>query len=320
MKVLVTGATGFIGRTLCPLLCDRGFAVRAAARSEFALGPDMEFAQIDELGPTTDWSAAILRVDAVVHLAGRAHVLGETGADEAAKIRTVNVEGSVHLAREAARAGVRRFVFVSSAKVHGEQSIGRAWIEQDAPAPQNPYARSKLEAEQALDRLARTTDLEVVILRPPLVYGPGVKGNFLRLLQTLDRGWPIPLGAIRNRRSLVYVGNLADAIATCVRHPRAGNRKFLVADGKDVSTPKLVRRLAAALGRPARLVNVPVWVLRLGALLLGRRADFDRLAGDFAIDASALRRELGWRPPFSFEEGIRATAEWYLSEDHRSRG
>jgi nucleoside-diphosphate-sugar epimerase len=313
MKVLVTGATGFIGRSLCPVLRSRGFAVRAAVRGHAALPADIEIARIDALGPATRWSAAVSGADAIVHLAGRAHVLGNTGADEASKVRAVNVEATVHLARAAIRAGVRRLVFVSTAKVHGEQNAGRPWTEQDPPVPQDLYAASKWEAEQALAHIARTTALEVVVLRPPLVYGPGVKANFLRLLRTVDRGLPVPLGAIRNRRSLVYVGNLADAVATCLDRPTAANRTFLVSDGEDVSTPELIRRVAAALDRPARLVSVPLWMLRLGARLLGRGADFERLAGDLAVDASAIRRDLGWQPPYSMQAGLAETARWYRS-------
>ena len=311
----MTGATGFIGRALCPLLLRCGFEVCAAVRGNVAgIEPGIEAIRINALVPETDWSAAMQRCDAVVHLAGLAHVLGERGADAAARIRAVNVEATEHLARAAAHAGVRRLVFVSSAKVHGDRSVDRPWTEQDSPKPQDPYSRSKWEAEQALESVLRTTALEMTILRPPLVYGPGVKANFLRLLKTIDRGLPIPLGAIRNQRSLIYVGNLADAIACSLRHPGAANRTFLVTDGKDVSTPQLIRYVAAALGRPARLINVPARMLGLAASVLGRRADFDRLVGNFVVDSSAIRRDLGWTPPETFEEGIRATAEWYLRE------
>jgi len=313
MKVLVTGATGLIGRALCPLLRSRGFAVRAAVRGRAALAADIEVATIDALGPATHWSAAVSGADAIVHLAGRAHVLGDVGPDEAATVHAMNVEATAHLARAATRAGVRRFVFVSTAKVHGEQNVGGPWIEQDPPAPQDLYAQSKWEAEQTLTQLSRTSALEVVILRPPLVYGPGVKANFLRLLRTVDRGLPVPLGAIRNRRSLVYVDNLADAIATCLDRPAAANRTFLVSDGEDVSTPELIRRVAAALDRPARLVSVPLWMLRVGARMLGRSADFERLAGDLAVDASAIRRDLRWQPLHSMQAGLEATAKWYRS-------
>jgi nucleoside-diphosphate-sugar epimerase len=321
MKVLVTGATGFIGQGLCPVLRSRGFEVRAAVRGDMAaVSPGIESIQIGALGPATDWTSAMADRDAVVHLAGLAHVLGARDGDEAARIRAVNVDGTEQLARVAVRCGVRRFVFISSAKVHGERSADRTWTEQDAPGPQDPYSRSKWEAEQALVRVARSTALETTILRPPLVYGLGVKANFLRLLKTVDRGLPIPLGAIRNRRSLVYVGNLVDAIASSLRHPAAANRTFLISDGADVSTPQLIRCVAAALGRPARLVNVPVWMLGLAASVLGRRVDFDRLAGNFAVDVSAFCHALGWTPPHTFEQGIRATAEWYLRESGRQRG
>jgi len=321
MKVLVTGATGFVGRALCPLLLRCGFEVCAAVRgSASAIASGIEPIRINALGPETDWSAATSGCDAVVHLAGLAHVLSKCGADEAKRIHEVNVEATEHLARAAARYRVRRFVFISSAKVHGERSTDRPWTELDAPAPQDPYAHSKWEAEQALQNVANATALKVTILRPPLVYGRGVKANFLRLLNTVDRGLPIPLGAIRNQRSLIYVGNLADAIVSSLRHSDAANRTFLVADGTDVSTPQLIRCVAAAFGRRARLVNVPVWMLGLAATLLGRRADFDRLAGDFAVDSSAIRRELGWTPPHTFEDGIRVTAEWYLKECRRYHG
>ena len=195
MKVLVTGATGLIGSALCPLLRRGGFEVRAAVRGDMAaVSPGIESIQIGALGPATDWTSAMADRDAVVHLAGLAHVLGERDADEATRIRAVNVEGTEHLARAAARCGVRRFVFISSAKVHGERNADRPWNEQNAPGPQDPYSQSKWEAEQALVRVAQSTALETTILRPPLVYGPGVKANFLRLLKTVDRGLPIPLG------------------------------------------------------------------------------------------------------------------------------
>jgi nucleoside-diphosphate-sugar epimerase len=318
MTILVTGATGFIGRALCPVLRGRGFEVRAAVRGWAGLAPDIELAEIEDIGPGTRWSAAVSGTDAIVHLAGRAHVLGRRSADEAAKVRALNVDGTSHLARAAARAGVRRFVFVSTAKVHGEESAGWPWTEEDSPAPQDLYAQTKWEAEEALADVARTTSLEVVVLRPPLVYGPGVKANFLRLLRTVERGIPVPLGAVRNQRSLIYVGNLADAITLCLGHPAAANRTFLVSDGEDVSTPELIRRVAAAMDRPARLVSVPVWMLRLGASLIGRGADFDRLAGDFALDASAIRRDLGWRPPHSMRSGLAETAKWYRAQDELS--
>jgi len=314
----VTGATGFIGRALCPLLRRCGFEVGTAVRRSVAeIQSGIEVIRIDAIGPETDWSAAVCGRDAVVHLAGLAHVLGQRDAGDAKRIHAINVEATERLARAAARAGVRRFVFVSSAKVHGDRSIDRPWSELDAPRPQDAYVQSKWEAEQALELVARTTELEVTILRPPLVYGPGVKANFLRLLNTVYRGLPIPLGAIRNQRSLIYVGNLTDAIVNSLQHPGAANRTFLVADNKDVSTPELIRCIAAALNRTARLVAVPVWMLGHVASVLGRRVDFDRLAGSFAVDSSAFRRELGWTAPHTFEEGIRATVEWYIKEFRR---
>lgn len=318
-RVLVTGANGFVGTALCRALVDKGWAVRAAVRDASAREafrsafPSLPCVTVGEVGPDTDWAGALEGCTAVVHLAARVHMMNDTAADALAEFRRVNRDGTRRLVQSAARVGVRRLIFVSTIKVHGEASTGAGFRESDLPAPDDPYAVSKWEAEQAIEEVATAAGLEFVILRPPLVYGPGVGANFLRVLRTVDRGDPVALGSVRNRRSLLYVGNLADAIATCLDHPAAAGRTFLVTDGEDVSTPELFRRVGAALERPARLNNVPVFVLRLGASLLGRGADVARVTGDLVADSSAIRRDLGWEPRYTMQEGLTETARWYRS-------
>lgn len=254
----------------------------------------------------TDWHAALTGCQAVVHLAARVHIMHDMVDDPLALYRTTNTDATLNLARQAARAGVKRFVFVSSIKVNGE---GRdtAYTETDAPAPEDAYAISKWEAEQGLWQIARETGLEVVVLRPPLVYGPGVKANFRRLLDTVARGWPLPLGAIENRRSLLYLGNFVDAIRVCVEHPAAAGQTFLVDDGQPVSTPELVRAVAHAMARPARLLAIPVGLLEFAGALFGRRTAVARLTGSLWVDSALIRTRLGWMPPYSMAAGLAAT-------------
>lgn len=288
--ILVTGATGFVGRALCPALAAAGRTVRAAGRAETGA-----------IGPGTDWSALLSGVDTVVHLAARVHVMRETAADPAAEFDRVNRDGTAGLARAAAAAGVRRFVFLSTVKVHGESS-GRA-LSADAPArPADDYARSKWAAELALAETARK--METAVLRPPLVYGPGVAGNFITLMDLVARGMPLPLAGIDNRRSLIALDNMVAAILWALDAPPGA---YLPADGEDLSTPALVRRLAAAMARPARLFAAPESALRLAARLLGREPTFDRLAGSLTVDA----RLPGWRPAVTVDRALAATAAWY---------
>jgi nucleoside-diphosphate-sugar epimerase len=249
----------------------------------------------------------------VVHLAARVHVLREHSSDPLAEFRRVNRAGTRRLAEAAMAAGVERFVFVSTVKVHGEVSPGRPLVESDRLAPSDAYSISKYEAEQELADVCGRSGMRLTTLRPPLVYGPGVGGNFARLLKAVDRGVPLPFGALRNRRSMVYVENLADAIAAAIEARAANGGTYLVSDGEDVSTPELVRRPAAALGRRTRLLDVPVWLLRAGASVFGRARDFDRLVGDLAVDSGAIRRALAWTPPFSMSDGLAATAQRYRS-------
>jgi nucleoside-diphosphate-sugar epimerase len=312
LSVLVTGASGFVGRALCGRLVAQGRAVRAAMRSEASAPalPGCEPVTVGEIGPQTDWREALRGVDTVAHLAARVHVMREAGVQPLADYRRVNVEGTLRLARSAAAAGVRLLVFLSSVKVNGEAS-SRPLVEADAPAPSDAYGISKWEAEQELSGLARETGLRIVILRPPLVYGPRVKANFLRLMQAVARGVPLPLASIDNRRSLVYLGNLVDAIGACLTHPRVAGGTYFVSDGEDLSTPELVRRLAAALSVRPHLWPMPPALLRGLGALTGRRAAVERLTGSLQVEIAALRREAGWSPPFTVEQGLAETARWF---------
>ena len=302
-KVLVTGATGFIGSALCGQLRAAGHTIIAAVRRSSG-SPD-EVA-IGEMNSFTNWRSVLAGCDTVIHLAARVHVMNDSTENPLALYRATNTEATLNLARQASHAGVKRFVFISTIKVNGE---GRdaAYRETDVPAPEDAYAISKWEAEQGLQRIAQETGLEVVILRPPLVYGPEVKANFLRLMKTIQRGWPLPLGAIHNRRSLLYLGNFVDAIRLCVEHPTAAGQTFLLDDGQAVSTPELIRAVARAMGRPARLLAVPVGVLAFMGALLGKRAAVARLTGSLHVDSSAIRSRLGWTPPYSMDAGLAAT-------------
>ena len=307
MKALVTGATGFIGNALCKHLSAHGHQVIRAVRRDATLSGDILFSQIDG---ATDWAEALTGCDVVVHLAARVHVMNDTAQDPQALYQATNTDATLNLARQAAQAGVKRFVYVSSIKVNGE---GRdtPYRETDAAAPEGAYALSKWEAEQGLQRIAADSGLEVVILRPPLVYGPGVKANFQQLLRMVEGGWPLPLGAIDNRRSFLYLGNFLDAIRLCIEHPAAAGQTFLLDDGQAVSTPELIRALSHAMGRRACLLAVPVKVLELAGTLLGKRAAVARLTGSLYVDSSAIRSRLGWTPPNTLQQGLAATvAEW----------
>lgn len=307
--VLVTGANGFIGRALCDVLAASGRRVRKAVRMPVPGLPDAM--AVGDIGANTDWRTALKGVSGVVHLAARTHVLRETGTDPLAEYRKINVSGTECLARSAAAGGVRRLVFVSSVKVNGERTEERPFTENGAPRPEDAYGISKWEAEQALSRIAADTGLEVVVLRPPLVYGPGVKGNFLRLINLVARGVPLPLGAVDNRRSFIYSGNLTGAITTALDASQAAGRTYLVSDGEDVSTPDLVRGLARALGVKPRLLALPLAALGLAATLAGKGAEFARLTGSLQVDSARIRRELDWEPRYGLTQGLTETVGWY---------
>ncbi|MGH7512774.1 MAG: UDP-glucose 4-epimerase family protein [Gemmatimonadales bacterium] len=308
-RVLVTGASGFIGRALCDTLSARGMSVRAAVRRPSSMTGDVRM--VGEIGPDTEWRRALHGMDAVVHLAARVHVMRDAAADPLAAFRAVNVAGTERLARECAGSQVRRLVFVSSIKVNGERTLGRPFSEADPPAPEDAYGVSKLEAEQALQRVAAATGLEAVIVRPCLVYGPGVRGNLGRLLAMIERGVPLPLASVNNRRSLIGLTNLCDLLAPCVTHPAAAGETWLASDGEDLSTPELIRALAAGAGRTARLVPFPPRWLELAARLAGARGAYDRVCGSLQADSSKARRSLDWRPPLSAMEGLRLTGAWH---------
>jgi nucleoside-diphosphate-sugar epimerase len=303
--VLVTGAGGFVGHGLLAELTQRGILVRGVARRVRSSPACNDVTCHGDIGPTTDWVNALLGITSVVHLAARVHVMQDETADPLAAFRAVNVDGTLNLARQAAVAGVKRFVFISSVKVNGERTLpGQPFTEADTPSPQDAYAMSKYEAEQGLRQIAANTAMEVVIIRPPLVYGPGVKANFAALLKAVQRGWPLPLGAVPNLRSMVTLDNLVNFIVTCVSHPQAANQTFLVSDGQDLSTTDLVKGLAKAAGMSERLLPIPVWALRVGASLMGKSDAVQRLCGNLQVDISKARTLLGWVAPFSVAQGL----------------
>lgn len=314
---MVTGANGFVGQPLCAAILKQGWHTRGVLRSVRQAQAGMDDIIIGDINNETDWSHALTGVSVIIHLAARVHVMKDAAADPLTEFRRVNRDGTANLAQQAAHAGVKRLVYVSSVKVNGENTPSRGesnakyFSETATPNPQDPYGQSKREAEQALHRIAQQTGLEVVIVRPPLVYGAGVKGNFLQLLKVVGKGIPLPLASVNNRRSLLYVGNLVDALITCATHPAAAGQTYLVSDGEDISTPDLLRRLAAALGVPARLFPCPSSLLRLAATMAGKSAQAERVLGSLQVDSDKMRRDLNWRPPYSLQQGLQATADWY---------
>ena len=304
-RVLVTGGGGFVGGQLCARLARDGFDVRASVRRRTLLDvANVECIRV-ELTPETDWSRYLAGVDAVVHVAARAHMTRDRPEDPLAEFRRVNTVSTLCLARQAAAAGVRRFVFLSSIGVNGSETEERPFSELDPARPHSPYALSKHEAELGLRDIAEITGMAVVVIRPPLVYGPGAPGNFGALMRAVARKWPMPLGAIKNRRSFIGVDNLVDFICTCLQHPRAANETFLVSDGEDVSTPELIRRLAASMCRPARLIPIPAVALRAAAEMLGKRETVRALCGSLQVDIGKARQTLGWAPTTTLDEGLR---------------
>lgn len=305
--VMVTGATGFIGRALVSRLArDLRFSVRAAARNETAEWPKAIVpVQMGDLANTQDYGESLRGVSCLIHAAAHVHVRSPGERSHAVLFRNINAEGTQRLAEQAADMGVRRLVFLSSIKVNGERTDpGTPFRSSDDPRPRCAYGVSKWEAEQALARVSQKTGLEVVVIRPPLVYGPGVKANFLRLMRLIHRGWPLPLADVHNRRSMVAIDNLLDLLIRCVDHPAAANRTFLVSDGVDLSTPELIRGLAEAMGRTPRLFGAPVSLLRGVARLSGRLEEFERLTSSLQADIHPTRETLGWAPPVSVREGL----------------
>lgn len=313
--VLVTGGSGFLGGALCRALSGQK-NVRAAVRklSSTKLTANVEEV-VGELSEAFDWSRALSEVGSVVHCAARVHVMRETSEDPQKEFRATNVEGTMNLARHAVKAGVRRFIFISSIGVNGGETKGKPFSAFDIPAPHTPYAASKFEAEIGLLTLAEETGLEVVIIRPPMIYGPDAPGNFAALMKALDSRIPLPLASIlNNRRSYVYLDNVIDLVKTCIDHPAAANQTFLVSDDEDLSTAALLRSMASALGRSPRLIPLPAGLIALGAALVGRPAIAQRLCGSLQLDINKTKTLLGWSPPVSVEEGLRITAEHWLKK------
>lgn len=315
-NVLLTGATGFVGRALVArLLTDNVLLTAAVRKKATVLGKQAKQVVVPELTAQSEWQPALAGQDVVIHSAARVHVMNDQSADPLAEFRKTNVDGTLNLARQAAASGVKRFIFISSIKVNGEGTApGRPYNAFDTPVPQDPYGISKMEAEEGVRLIAQETGMEVVIIRPVLVYGPEVKANFRSMMNWMNKGVPLPLGAIHNKRSLVSLDNLVDLIVTCIDHPAAANQTFLVSDDEDLSTTEMLRRMARALGKPARLIPVPSAWLESGAALLGKRAVAQRLCGSLQVDIRHTRETLNWTPPVSVDEGFRATAAAFLNE------
>ncbi len=313
--ILVSGANGFVGESLCIELLRQGQAVRAAVRCAKIPVANSETVSIGEITHETDWTDALSGTRVVIHLAARVHVMEDSSIDALSEFRKVNVEGTLNLARQAIAAGVKRFIFISSIKVNGESTcFGHPYTAEDESAPIDSYGISKYEAEEALRQLAKETGLEIVIIRPPLVYGPGVKANFHSIMYWLEKGIPLPLGAIDNKRSFIALDNLVDLIVTCTTHPSAANQTFLAADGEDLSTTELLQRLGIALGKPARLLPISVWFLNTTAILLGKHDVAQRLCNSLQVDAGKTYKLLDWQPPVSVDDALKKTAADFLQK------
>lgn len=327
-NILVTGANGFVGQALCQALTQKGYLVRGAFRdaSKFVKASDkMGCVAVGEIDERTDWSEAVHGIDCVVHLAARVHTMQENAADPLLEYRKINTDGLKRLLDFVGRAGVRRMIYVSTIKVNGERTTAKSFSEEDPVAPEDAYAQSKWEAERILLAKAKETGLEVIILRIPLVYGPGVKANFLSLLKWVDRGSYLPFGAVKNQRSFLFLGNLVDAIIQSINAQQLTKEIFLLSDGEDVSTPELIRHVACALDRPPRFLFMPVFLLNgLGIIgdviekIMGKAMPIDskkigRLIDSLCVDSSKFRRAISWQPPYRMAEGLAITAKWYLT-------
>jgi nucleoside-diphosphate-sugar epimerase len=314
--ILVTGSSGFVGQSLIKRLTtefEPSSIIAVVRKQPLDLDVRVRCIEIGDLSNEINLSQMLQEVDVVVHCAGRAHVMNDRSPDALAEFRSVNVQGTVNLARQAAEAGVKRFIFLSSIKVNGELTeMGKPFTADDEPAPEDPYGISKYEAERALRQIGSDSGIELVIIRPPLVYGPGVKANFESMMKWLDKGIPLPLGAIKgNRRSLVALDNLIDLIITCLSHPNAANQIFLVSDGEDISTTVLLSKMGEALGRPARLFYMPLALLKVGALLMRKKTIYQRLTGSLQLDITKTQKLLDWTPPVTLDEGLRRVARGF---------
>lgn len=320
-SILITGATGFVGSRLAGFLSSQfpEMELRLAVRrrpDELQVPSVLSVGSIEVVGdinPYTNWSNALIGVDVVIHLAARVHVMNDVVLDPIEEYRNANTLATSHLAGEAAKAGVKRFIYLSSIKVNGEETTpGQSYSEESTPAPIDPYGVSKWEAEQGLEKVCAQTGMEFVIIRPPLIYGPGVKANFEKLMGLVAKGMPLPLGAVDNQRSMLALDNLVSFISEVISHPLAANQRFLLSDGKDVSTTQLLKLLAKGMGKSIWLLPIPVSILRTAAQVFGATAAADRLLGSLQIDSSKARELLHWQPPLSVEEGIVIAAKAYL--------
>lgn len=310
MKLLLTGGSGFLGSRVYEVAKTQGLEARCVVRKPM-LGDSAVI--VAEINSQTDWSGAFEGIHCVVHCAARVHQMNESATNALEAYREVNTLGTLNLARQAAQAGVKRFIFISSIKVNGEYSQLDHQFQPDlAHIPDDPYGLSKYEAEVQLRELAKETGIEVVIIRPPLVYGPGVKANFLSMMRWVEKGIPLPLGAIHNRRSLVYVDNLVDLILTCCKHPEAAGETFLISDGQDVSTTQLLKAVALSMNKRARLIPIPMSIIEFAAQVIGKPQISQRLCGSLEVDISHTRKILDWEPPVTFEQGIKRTVQAYL--------
>lgn len=311
MVILLTGASGFVGKAVIKTAQSRGHKIRPVYRSMDSAKEHPDAVLVSRLDSSADWSHALQGVDVVIHAAARTHIIRDEALDPLAEYRCVNVEGTLNLARQSAAAGVRRFVFISSIKVNGEATAPcRPFSADDTPAPEDAYGLSKAEAEEQLKLLARETRMTVTMIRPPLIYGPGVKGNFASLISWVRRGLPLPLGGVtNNRRSLVGIDNLVDLILVCADHPKAANQIFLISDGEDLSTTEIIRKIGNALERPARLLCVPAGVISFMAELLGKETIAQRLLGSLQVDICKTSELLDWKPSVAVDEGLRRAVE-----------
>lgn len=305
--VLLTGSNGFVGRHLINFLSENDINFVGVLRALPTSKAD-NMIPIGDINSSTDWSDVLKERQVIIHMAARAHIMKDKAVDPLIEYREVNTAGTLNLARQAAVAGVKRFIFISSIKVNGETTTSLpAYIETDEPAPQDPYGISKMEAETGLRKIANETGMEVVIIRSPLVYGPGVKANFYNLMKLANTCVPLPFGAIHNARSMVYVGNLVDFVVKCIDHPAAGNQTFLLSDGRDLSLAELLSLLRSSMKKPARLVSIPALLFRIAGLITGKSTLVDRLVGSLQVDTSKACELLDWQPPYTVEQGIEAT-------------
>jgi len=312
LKIALTGASGFVGSRVLERLS--GFDTRIIGRTNAGQVPEGKFF-VANIGPATDYAGFFEGVDVVIHCAARAHIMDDHTEAPLLAYRKVNTDGTMNLALQAAKAGVRRFIFISSVKVNGEVTEhGIPFGPKVTKPPEDSYGLSKYEAEKGLQELVKATEMDVVIIRPPLVYGPGVQANFLSLLKLAAKGIPLPLGSvIKNRRSLVYVDNLADLVVTCINHPNAANHVFLVSDGEDLSTADMLSRLAVAFGKSGTLLPFPESLIHVACQLLGKSAVYRRLCLSLQLDISETQQKLGWHPPYTVDEGFAKTAKSYLN-------